>query len=129
MIEQILSRYRRIAIVGLSPDPSRPSHGVARYLDRHGYQITPVNPNANEILGHPCYPSLKQVPQPLEIVDIFRDPAAIPGIVDEAIECGAKAIWMQLGLVDEAAARKAREAGLEVVMDRCIMIEHARLHG
>ncbi len=127
MIEQILSQYRRIAIVGLSPNPSRPSHGVALYLERHGYEITPVNPNASEILGHPCYPSLKQVPQPLEIVDIFRDPAAIPGIVDEAIECGAKAIWMQLGLADETAAQKAREAGLAVVMDRCIMIEHARL--
>jgi predicted CoA-binding protein len=127
MIEQILRQYTRVAVVGLSPNPSRPSHGVARYLDRNGFVITPVNPRATEILGHKSYASLKEVPQPLEIVDIFRDTAAIPAIVDEAIECGAKVIWMQSGLVHEAAAQKARAAGLQVVMDRCIMIEHARL--
>jgi predicted CoA-binding protein len=123
---EILQQYRRIAIVGLSPSPYRPSHAVAVYLAQHGYDITPVNPKESEILGRKCYPSLKEVPQPLEIVDIFRDPAAIPAIVAEAIEYGAKVIWMQLGLIDEAAARRARDAGLLVVMDRCIKIEHAR---
>src|ERR1019366_3342289 len=112
---EILQQYRRIAIVGLSPSPYRPSHAVAVYLAQHGYDITPVNPKESEILGRKCYPSLKEVPQPLEIVDIFRDPAAIPAIVAEAIEYGAKVIWMQLGLIDEAAARRARDAGLLVV--------------
>ena len=126
---QILQKYNRVAIVGLSSNPHRPSHFVAVYLAQHGYDITPVNPKETEILGRRCYPSLKEVPQPLEIVDIFRDPSAIPGIVEQAIECGAKVIWMQLGLIHEAAARRAREAGLQVVMDRCIKIEHARFRG
>lgn len=125
----ILQQYRRIAIVGLSSNPYRPSHFVAVYLAQHGYEITPVNPKETEILGRKSYASLKDVPEPLEIVDIFRDPSAIPGIVQEAIECGAKVIWMQLGLIHEAAARRAREAGLLVVMDRCIKIEHARFRG
>ncbi len=125
---QILQKYCRVAIVGLSPKPYRASHSVAAYLDQHGYEITPVNPNAGEILGHKCYPSLKEVPQPLEIVDIFRNPSAIPAIVADAIECGAKVIWMQLGLIHEAAAQQAREAGLQVVMNRCIEIEHAKFH-
>jgi predicted CoA-binding protein len=126
---QILQQYRRIAIVGLSGNPHRPSHFVAVYMAQHGYEITPVNPKEKEILGRTCYPSLKDVPQPLEIVDIFRDPSAIPGIVEEAIACGAKVIWMQLGLIHEPAALRAREAGLKVVMDRCIKIEHARFRG
>src|SRR5579862_5443271 len=125
----ILQRYRRIAIVGLSSNPYRPSHFVGVYLAQHGYDITPVNPRETEILGRKCYPSLKEVPQPLEIVDIFRDRAAIPAIVDEAIACGAKVIWMQLGLIHEDAARRARDAGLMVVMDRCIKMEHARFRG
>jgi predicted CoA-binding protein len=129
MISQILREYRRIAVVGLSPTPYRPSHFVAAYLAQHGYEITPVNPMESEILGRKCYPSLRDVPRPLEIVDIFRDASAIPGIVEEAIECGAKVIWMQSGLVHEAAARQAREAGLQVVMDRCIMVEHEKLAG
>lgn len=123
----ILQQFRRVAIVGLSPNPGRPSHSVAAYLARHGYEITPVNPKESQILGRTCYPSLREVPPPLEIVDIFRDPAAIPAIVAEAIECGAKVIWMQLGLIHPAAAIEARDAGLEVVMDRCIGTEHARL--
>jgi uncharacterized protein len=126
---QILRDYRRIAVVGLSANPYRPSHFVAVYMAQHGYDITPVNPNESEILGRKCYPSLAHVPRPIEIVDIFRDPAAIPGIVEEAIQCGAKVIWMQLGLIHEAAARRARDAGLLVVMDRCIKIEHARFRG
>lgn len=127
MIEKILRQYKRIAVVGLSPNPARPSNGVSRYMQRAGYEITPVNPNVPEVLGHKSYPSLKDVPGPIEIVDIFRDPSAIPAIVDEAIEAGAKVIWMQLGLEHEPAARKAREAGLQVVMNRCIMVEHMHL--
>lgn len=126
---QILQQYRRIAIVGVSSNPHRPIHFVAVYLAQHGYDITPVNPKETEILGRKCYASLRDVPPPLEIVDIFRDPSAIPGIVEEAIACGAKVIWMQLGLIHEAAARRAREAGLAVVMDRCIKMEHARFRG
>ena len=117
---EFLQQYRRIAMVGLSANPSRPSHGVAAYLLRHGYDITPVNPNETEVLGRKSYPSLKEVPGPVEIVDIFRDPAAVPGIVEDAIAGGAKVIWTQLGVVHEAAAARAREAGLTVVMDRCI---------
>ena len=126
---QILQAYRKIAIVGLSSNPYRPSHFVAVYMRQHGYEVTPVNPREQEILGRKSYPSLKEVPPPVEIVDIFRDPAAIPGIVEEAIECGAKVIWMQLGLIHEGAARRAKDAGLQVVMDRCIKIEHARFRG
>jgi len=128
-IREILREYQRIAVVGLSPSPYRPSHFVAVHMAQYGYEITPVNPKETEILGRKCYPSLKQVPQPLEIVDIFRDPSAIPGIVDEAIECGAKVIWLQLGLIHEAAAQRARDAGLAVIMNRCIKIEHARYRG
>jgi predicted CoA-binding protein len=126
---RILQQYRRVAVVGLSPNPYRPSHFVAVYLTQHGYEITPVNPKEKEILGRKCYPSLREAPQPLEIVDIFRERDAIPAVVEEAIDCGAKVIWMQLGLIHEAAAQRAREAGLEVVMDRCIKIEHARFRG
>ena len=126
---QILQQYRRIAIVGLSSNPYRPSHFVAVYLAQHGYEVTPVNPKESEILGRKSYPSLKEVPQPLEIVNIFRDPSAIPAIVAEAIECRAKVIWMQLGLIHDEAARRARDAGLQVVMDRCIKIEDARFRG
>jgi len=126
---QILQQYCRVAVVGLSPTPYRPSHFVADYLLQHGYEITPVNPKESEILGRKCYPALKDVPQPLEIVDIFRDCAAIPEIVSEAIACGAKVIWMQSGLIHEEAAQQARDAGLQVVMDRCIKIEHEKLSG
>ena len=123
---QILDQYHRIAVVGMSPKPERASHYVSVYMADHGYDITPVNPGHSEILGRKCYKSLKDVPQPIEIVNIFRDPSAVPGIVEEAIECGAKAIWMQLGIEHAEAARQAREAGLAVVMNRCIMVEHRR---
>lgn len=126
---RILRTYKRVAMVGLSANPFRPSHFVAIYLMSHGYEVTPVNPREKEILGKPCYPSLKQVPGPIEIVDIFRDPSAVPGIVEEAIEVGAKVIWMQLGVVHDEAAQRAIDAGLEVVMDRCMKIEHARHFG
>lgn len=126
---RIFSRYKRVAIVGLSANPYRPSHFVAIYLISKGFDVVPVNPREKEILGRTCYASLKDIPGPVEIVDIFRDPSAVPAIVEEAIAIGAKVIWMQLGVVNEAAAEHARAAGLEVVMDRCMKIEHARYAG
>jgi uncharacterized protein len=126
---RILERYKKIAMVGLSANPFRPSHFAAIYLLAHGYDVTPVNPREKEVLGRRSYASLAEVPGPLEIVDIFREPAAVPEIVDQAIARGAKVIWMQLGVIHEAAAERARQAGLEVVMDRCIKIEHARFFG
>jgi len=126
---RILKQYQRIAMVGLSANPYRPSNFAARYMRAAGYQIFPVNPRETQILGLRCYQSLAEVPPPLEIVDIFREPAAVPDIVEEAIAAGAKVIWMQLGVIHEAAAARALEAGLEVVMDRCVKIEHARFSG
>jgi uncharacterized protein len=126
---RILERYRNIAIVGLSSNPFRPSHFAAIYLRAEGYNVVPVNPREQEILGLRSYASLRDVPPPVEIVDIFREPAAVPAIVEEAIAVGAKVIWMQLGVVHPEAARRAREAGLAVVMDRCVKIEHARFFG
>ena len=126
---RILRQYKKVAMVGLSSNPSRPSHFVAIYLNSWGYEVTAVNPREKGVLGKPAYASLKDAPGPIEIVDIFRDPGAVPGIVEEAIEVGAKVIWMQLGIVHEAAAQRAIDAGLEVVMDRCIKIEHARHFG
>ncbi len=127
--QEILRNCRTIAMVGLSSNPYRPSHFAAIYLKAEGYRIIPVNPRETEILGERCYPSLRDIPEPVEVVDIFRDPAAVPGIVDEAIEVGAKVIWMQLGVIHEDAARVARKAGMQVVMDACIKIEHARFFG
>lgn len=126
---RILERYRRIAMVGLSSNPFRPSHFAAIYLIAEGYDVIPVNPRESKVLGRPCYPSLAAIPGPVEIVDIFREPAAVPDIVEQAISIGAKVIWMQLGVVHEEAAGRARTAGLEVVMDRCMKIEHARFFG
>jgi uncharacterized protein len=126
---RILERYRRIAMVGLSSNPFRPSHFAAIYLLSEGYDVIPVNPREAEVLGRQSYPSVLQVPAPVEVVDIFREPAAVPSIVEEAIAVGAKVVWMQLGVIHEEAARRAREAGLEVVMDRCMKIEHARFFG
>jgi predicted CoA-binding protein len=126
---RILETYKRIAMVGLSSNPFRPSHFAAIYMLSHGYDITPVNPRETEVLGRKSYPSLLEVPGPIEIVDIFREPAAVPAIVEDAITRGAKVIWMQLGVIHEEAAARARRAGLEVVMDRCVKIEHARIFG
>ncbi|MGD0436343.1 MAG: CoA-binding protein [Bryobacteraceae bacterium] len=126
---RILETYHRIAMVGLSSNPFRPSHFAAIYLISKGYDVTPVNPREQEILGRRSYASLREVSGPLEIVDIFREPSAVPAIVEDAIALGAKVIWMQLGVIHEEAAEKARQAGLEVVMDRCIKIEHARFFG
>jgi predicted CoA-binding protein len=126
---KILERYRRIAMVGLSSNPFRPSHFAAVYLLSEGYDVTPVNPREPEVLGRRCYPTLADVPEPLEVVDIFRESVAVPEIVEQAIAKHAKVIWMQLGVIHEGAAQRAREAGLDVVMDRCMKIEHARFFG
>jgi len=128
-LRRILSDYKRVAIVGLSADWSRPSNFVGKYLLEHGFEVIPVNPKYDEILGQKCYPDLAQIPTPVDIVDLFQKPERIPPFVDSAIDIGAKVVWMQLGIVHEGAARKARAAGLEVVMDRCIKIEYARLFG
>ena len=126
---RILARYKRIAMVGLSSNPFRPSHFAAIYLLSEGYDVTPVNPRETEVLGRPSYHSLSAVPGKTEVVDIFREREAVPGIVEEAIAIGAKVVWMQLGIIHEEAAQRARDAGLEVVMDRCMKIEHARFFG
>jgi uncharacterized protein len=117
-----------VAVVGLSGDPSRPSYRVAQYLQAHGYRIVPVNPACREILGERCYPGLRDIPFPVEIVDIFRVVEAIPGIVTDAIAVGAKVVWMQQGLEEPDSARRAEQAGLRVVMDRCMKIEHDQRH-
>ena len=126
---RILQSYRRIAMVGLSANPMRPSHFAAIYMLSKGYDIIPVNPREKQILGRTCYPSVREAPGPVEIVDIFRETAAVPDVVEDAIAAGAKVVWMQLGIVHEEAAERARQAGLEVVMDRCVKIEHARFFG
>jgi predicted CoA-binding protein len=130
-VRRILERYRRLAVVGLSPKAERPSHRAMVHMSAYGYEITPVNPACDQVLGNACVGSLEEAAAagPLEIVDIFRRVEDIPPIVDEAIELGAKVIWMQLGLVEEASAARARAAGLEVVMDRCIKMEHCRFFG
>jgi hypothetical protein len=127
-ITEILHNYRVVAVVGLSNDPDRPSYRVAKYLQEHGYRIVPVNPGCQEILGERCYAGLRDIPFPVEIVDIFRVVAAIPEIVAEAIAVGAKVVWMQQGLEEPDSARKAKQAGLRVVMDHCMKIEHAQRH-
>lgn len=129
LVLEVLNKYKKVAIVGLSAKTDRPSYFAATYLKDYGYEITPVNPAYEEVLGLKCYPSLDKVPGPLEVVDIFRRPEEVPAIVDEAIRLGAKAIWMQLGVIHEEARRKALDEGLDVVMDRCMKIEHARFHG
>ncbi len=125
-IDQILKEYKNIAVVGMSQKSFRPSHYVALYMLDAGYNIFPVNPAYEKILHLPCYPSLKSVPEPIEIVDIFRRSEDVLPVVEEAIEVGAKVIWMQLGIVNEAAAQKALDAGLQVVMDLCMKVEHGR---
>jgi len=126
-IRQILAENKTIAIVGLSDKPERDSFRVALYLKEHGYTIIPVNPTRTEILGEKSYPDLASIGSPVDIVDIFRNIEAVPGIVEEAISIGAKVVWMQLGLAHNASARKAVEAGLEVVQSKCIKIEHQKL--
>lgn len=126
-IRRILKDARRVAVVGHSDDPSRDSYRVGRYLAAHGYEVFAVNPNARSTESLRFYPDLASVPYPLDVVDVFRRPEFIPEIVDEAIRLKARVVWMQLGLAHNAAAGKARAAGIEVVMNRCIMRDHAAL--
>jgi len=123
---QILEAYKIVAVVGLSPNPRRPSNEVSKFLISRGYTVIPVNPGHREILGQASHRDLLSIGRPVEIVDIFRRSEEVPPIVDQAIEIGARVVWMQLGVIHEAAAEKARAAGLEVVMDRCPMIELIR---
>jgi predicted CoA-binding protein len=128
-LRRILNDYKRVAVVGLSADWSRPSNFAAKYLLDHGFEVIPVNPKYDEILGQKCYADLSDIPGPVDVVDLFQRVDRIPPFVDQAIEIGAKVVWMQLGIIHEEAAQKARDAGLEVVMDRCMKIEYARLFG
>jgi len=123
----ILNKYRNIAVVGASSNPERPSHRVISYLMKHGYHVMPVNPNEQKILGKTSYPNLSSIPEKVEVVDIFRRPEDVMPIVDEAIKIGAKVVWMQEGVINEEAAAKAGEAGLLVVMDKCMRKQHISL--
>ena len=128
-VDEILTESRTIAVVGLSPDPTRDSHRVARYLKETGYRIVPVNPTVHEVLGEKSYPDLKAVPEPVDMVDIFRRSEDVPPVVEQAIQIGARYVWMQDGIVNEEAAAKARAAGIAVVMNNCVMREHRRRFG
>lgn len=128
-IQSILQRSRTVAIVGLSPNELRPSHFVGYYLRRHGYQIIPVNPREESILGERCYPSLADVPERVDVVDVFRAPDAVPAIAEEAVAAGAGALWLQYGVISPEGAAIAARGGLDVVMDRCMKVEHARVLG
>lgn len=124
---QILKEARTIAVVGLSSNSMRPSFGVSRFLQRQGFRVIPVNPNETEVLGERAYPSVRDVPDQIDIVNIFRRPARVPEVVDDALLKGARCIWMQEGVVNREAADKAEQAGMSVVMDKCILKELARL--
>jgi predicted CoA-binding protein len=126
-IRELLQTARVIAGVGLSDDPARPSYGVARYLQQQGYRIIPVNPEITEVLGERSYPNLASVPEQVDIVNLFRRSAFVGGHIDEVIDKGARLVWMQLGVRDEAAAQRARAAGIPVVISRCLAVEHGRL--
>ncbi len=126
-IAEILKTAKVIAVIGASLKPERPSHWISVYLKEQGFKVIPVNPGLPEVLGDKCYKSLSDIPEPVDIVDIFREPSAVPAIVDEAIAKKAKVIWMQQGIVHNEAADKARAAGLKVVMNKCIYVEHQSL--
>jgi uncharacterized protein len=128
-VRRILRRSRTIAVVGLSAQWHRPSYFAAKYMQEHGYRVIPVNPGYPEILGEKCYKSLREVPEKVDIVDCFRRSAEIPAIADDAVAIGAKVLWMQLGVENGDARRKAEAAGLEVVENRCVKIEHGRFFG
>ena len=125
-ITEILEKHKTLAVVGLSSKPTRPSHGVSQYMQAHGYRIIPVNPNETEVLGEKAYPSLDAVPEPTEVVVIFRRPDFVAEVVDAAIRKGARVIWMQEGIEHLDGAARARAAGLSVIMDRCILKEYAK---
>ena len=129
LLKQVLQQHRTIAVVGLSADWFRPSYFAAKYMQEHGYRIIPVNPKYPEILGETCYPDLASIPHAVDVVDVFRKPSDTPAIAAEAVKIGAKVLWLQLGVVNADAQATAEQAGLTVVMDRCVKIEHARLFG
>lgn len=128
-LRRVLLANRVIAVVGLSPNWNRPSYFAAKYMLEHGYTVIPVNPGATEILGQKCYPDLAAVPHKVDLVDVFRKPEDVPPIADQAIRIGARCLWLQLGVINQEAAARAARAGLDVVMDRCVKIEYARLFG
>ena len=128
-IQRVLHSARTIAVVGLSNNELRASYFVGYYLKRHGYRVIPVNPRATEILGEPSYASLTDVPEKVDIVNVFRAPDALPGIAEEAVRIGASALWCQFGVINEEGAATAEDGGVTVVMDRCIKVEHARYVG
>lgn len=127
LIKRLLSESRTLAVVGLSADAARPSFVATRYMQQHGYRIIPVNPRYAEVLGETCYPDLRSIPVPVDIVDVFRPAEACAEIAREAVAIGAKVLWLQLGIVSEEARRIAEAGGLAVIMDRCVKIDHARL--
>ena len=128
-LTRILAQSRTIALVGLSANWYRPSFFAAKYLQEHGYRVIPVNPNYTEVLGERCYPSVAAIPEPVDVVDAFRKADEMPALAREAVAKGARVLWMQLGVRNDVAARIASDAGLDVVMDRCMKIEHARILG
>jgi uncharacterized protein len=128
-LRRILTRYRTIAIVGISANWFRPSYFAGKYMQDHGYRVIPVNPNYAEVLGEKCYPTLAAIPEPVDIVDCFRQPGEMAPIARDAVAIGAKVLWMQLGIHNDEAAAIAADAGLDVVMNRCVKIEHARILG
>jgi len=128
-IQRIVNTARTVAVVGLSSNPLRPSHFVGFYLLRHGYRVIPVNPREREVLGQRSVERLDQIDVPVDVVDVFREPSVVPQLAEDAIAIGAKALWLQFGVISEAGAERAAAARLDVVMDRCIKIEHARYVG
>ena len=128
-LRRILRDTRTIAVVGLSAEWHRPSYFAAKYMQQRGYRIVPVNPRYDQVLGERCYRSLREVDVPVDLVDVFRRTDDVPPIAEQAIEIGARCLWQQIGVVNHAAAERARAAGLDTVMDRCVKIEHARLFG
>ena len=129
VIQSIVHRMKRIAVVGLSPNELRASHFVGYYLRRHGYDVVPVNPREESILGTRSYPSLADIPEPVDVVDVFRAPDAVPEIAREAVAAGAGALWLQYGVISPEGAQIAVDGGLDVIMDRCLKVEHARYLG
>jgi predicted CoA-binding protein len=128
-IQRVLHGMETVAVVGLSGNELRASNFVGYYLQRHGYRVVPVNPRESEILGETCYPSLADIPEPVDLVNVFRAPDALPDIAGESVQVGATALWCQFGVINEEGARIAEEGGVTVVMDRCLKVEHARYVG
>ena len=128
-MRELLNEVKTIAVIGLSANESKASHEVAKYLQQNGYKIIPVNPGIDEVLGEKSYPDLKAIPESIDVVDVFRRSEFVPEVADQAIAIGAKILWLQLGVINEESARKAREAGLTVIQDACMLQEHRKLLG